>query len=139
MSKMAGKLMKEAATITGGWKTEKTKGKRGQPRIKTIQVSVKSRFHNAHATLAGGIQNVIDRETKSGAVRIQTNVGRVANLKCPLENRRSIAAILAKKYAKYSPELARYHERAKRFVLDNTAIEIIFLALAKVKQCKYKP
>jgi hypothetical protein len=97
-----------------------------------------SQFYSGAEVVAARLQETIDHHLRAGAVRV-THPKTIANLKCPIEQRRSIAAILARKYRKYFSELDRLADRSTRFVLDENAVNEIFRLLKKVKACKYQP
>lgn len=59
---------------------------------------------------------------------------KVANLPDSLENRRSVAAMLAKKYRREHPKLAAAYASMKKRALDDSEVELIFSLVGKLRE-----
>lgn len=106
---------------------EITYGEGSRPAVALIQVSSGRKFQSPMAALCKAIGDQIERDQRSSAVRFpKERIGELAILPCPAANKRSCAAILAKKYFSVNQFLRNIYSAMQHRELTEKECDAVF-------------
>lgn len=127
MGKWKPKAVRELKTGGNYVLTDKIERKRGRATTVRVTVQKGNHFYNPNTALCKVIGDQLLVDSMSSPVRFpKERIGELANLPDPVEQRRSQAAILAKKYSTEHYRLAQIYSRISRDFLSEAECNDVF-------------
>lgn len=108
---------------------------RGRPRVALIATRSTNLTNNPLTEFARGFAMALKSESENGPVlHLKEKIGEVRNLQCEKDQRRSVAAILARKYREKNRELLTLASHSWKRMLEDDEVDQILLILEDLKR-----
>lgn len=106
---------------------DSVKGKRGHPKTVRVTVQAGNHFWNPNTAVCRVVGDQLLKDSQSSPVRFpKERLGEVVNLANPEEQRRSVAAILAKKYKETNQALKNVYNASISRELSEKECSLVF-------------